>query len=952
MKVFLGGTVNGSTWRQALIPMLDVDYFDPVVDDWDEEAHRRELHEREHCDFCLYVITPLMEGYYSLAEVADDSFRKADKTIFCCLPEDGGRRFTERQLLELRRVGKLVQANGAVWKDSLREVADFLNSAKGLASDSLLQQAGERYDVFISYGRRHSLAFAHRLYQSLAKRGLRVWFDMNDIPLGVDFQAQIDDGIRRSDNILFLLSPHSIHSEYCAKELELALKYRKRLVPILHVEPQEERTWAQIHPEVGRRNWVYCRQAHEAALSLSAKAYALKGKVADLDPSEWQLLDSFDGAFGQLCALLDSHRAYVRSHTALLDKALDWERGSRPTSLLLAGDERQEAEQWLLRSRQSFQNHTGHLIQPPCAPTDLVARFIMESRKNGQNMQCDVFICHDSNDRAKVDAVVHALHRHGFSTWLHDYDIAKGSDYGEAIMAGVEQSSAMLLFVSEGALASGYCQKEYAHARACGKRIVPVQLDRTAPDGRFPGLAQLQYVNFGHLGREAAPPAPPEADKRRKAQADVEARHSKTPFELAMDELVQALEQDRGYYEQHRVFLVQALRWERQGKQHSHLLRGFNLENAQTWLRINGDRPLHPPTDSQKAFILASDAAKGQLGTEVFISYSRKDGDFARKLNTQLQLNGHTTWFDQESISKGVDFEKEIFKGIDGCDNFVFVVSPDSVASAYCEREVDYAVGQGKRIITLLWRETAPAAIPAALRAINWVDFAGQAFAEAYAELVREIETDRQHAHGHTVWQQRALEWEQAGRSADYLLNASALGNAQAWLEASRGKRPAPTGLQQAYLQASEAAIAAAEAEAEAIQRSLQKRLQNARVAIGVALMLLVVAGFAFLRSEQNAKEAEMQALRADSNADAAVESAEQANKALRNYYQERFSSSLTRSGTLHRLGKAALARKNLATAFAYGDSLRATNGQVPRQLQQEAEALQHEMEKGKPHTP
>ena len=62
MKVFLGGTCNESTWRDRLIPMLEMDFFNPVVDDWDEDAQGRERFEREHCDYCLYVITPKMTG--------------------------------------------------------------------------------------------------------------------------------------------------------------------------------------------------------------------------------------------------------------------------------------------------------------------------------------------------------------------------------------------------------------------------------------------------------------------------------------------------------------------------------------------------------------------------------------------------------------------------------------------------------------------------------------------------------------------------------------------------------------------------------------------------------------------------------------------------------------------------------------------------------------------------
>ena len=49
-KVFLGGTCNESTWRDKLIAMLEIDYFNPVVDDWTEECYQEELRQREICD--------------------------------------------------------------------------------------------------------------------------------------------------------------------------------------------------------------------------------------------------------------------------------------------------------------------------------------------------------------------------------------------------------------------------------------------------------------------------------------------------------------------------------------------------------------------------------------------------------------------------------------------------------------------------------------------------------------------------------------------------------------------------------------------------------------------------------------------------------------------------------------------------------------------------------------
>ena len=125
--VFLGGTCNDSTWREELIPQLTINYFNPVVPDWNEEAYKRELEARENSEFCLYVLTPKMTGVYSIAEVVDDSNKRPEKTVFCFLEKDGDLEFDKHQLKSLANTGKMVKANGATVLGSLTEVAEFLN---------------------------------------------------------------------------------------------------------------------------------------------------------------------------------------------------------------------------------------------------------------------------------------------------------------------------------------------------------------------------------------------------------------------------------------------------------------------------------------------------------------------------------------------------------------------------------------------------------------------------------------------------------------------------------------------------------------------------------------------------------------------------------------------------------------------------------------------------------
>lgn len=132
-KVFLGGTCNGSLWRDELIKKLKINYFNPVVEDWIEECMKEELRQREVCSYCLYTITPRMKGVYSIAEVIDDSNKRPERTIFCLLDYDilpNLYSFDESQLKSLEQVGKMVERNGGKFFRSLDEVASFLNGDK------------------------------------------------------------------------------------------------------------------------------------------------------------------------------------------------------------------------------------------------------------------------------------------------------------------------------------------------------------------------------------------------------------------------------------------------------------------------------------------------------------------------------------------------------------------------------------------------------------------------------------------------------------------------------------------------------------------------------------------------------------------------------------------------------------------------------------------------------
>lgn len=130
MKVFLGGTCNGSEWRETLIPLLKCDYYNPVVPDWTPECMEEELKQRAMADYNLYVITPKMTGVFSIAEAIDDSNKRPYKTILCILEDDDGLEWTPHQFKSMSQVCRMASVNGVEVFNTLGAVARFLNYKK------------------------------------------------------------------------------------------------------------------------------------------------------------------------------------------------------------------------------------------------------------------------------------------------------------------------------------------------------------------------------------------------------------------------------------------------------------------------------------------------------------------------------------------------------------------------------------------------------------------------------------------------------------------------------------------------------------------------------------------------------------------------------------------------------------------------------------------------------
>jgi WD40 repeat protein len=198
---------------------------------------------------------------------------------------------------------------------------------------------------------------------------------------------------------------------------------------------------------------------------------------------------------------------------------------------------------------------------------------------------------------------------------------------------------------------------------------------------------------------------------------------------------------------------------------------------------------------------------KIQEGKDVFISYSRKDQEFVRWLNVQFQESGREPWIDWSGIQPGEEWWKSILKGIDSANTFVFVISPDSLQSGICPKEIERAVGSGKRMVPVVCREMNGLAVYPELAKLNYIFLrTEEEKRENLSKLFQALDTDLNHVQAHTKFLIRAREWEARGQSSPYLLRGGLLREADEWLSQVGTKLPSPTELHSRYILASRAA--------------------------------------------------------------------------------------------------------------------------------------------------
>ncbi len=601
-------------------------------------------------------------------------------------------------------------------------------------------------DAFISYGRKESSDFAKRLQKRFKRESMYAWFDATDIPAAVDWQQRIYKGIDEAHNFIFIISPHAVKSQYCSKEIEYAVKRNKRIIPLLHVPPEENEI-SQTHSIIGEINWIPFIEG----------------------------TNDFEESFGKLLQVIKKEDEYVKQHTDILLKAKTWEQNGYLNSMLLHSQEREKAEKWLKRK---FKPEEG-----VCNACDLHAEYICESTKHANNFMTDVFF-NSTQNNAVSDFLHRSLLKEGITTWKMNTNLS-GVNITEAVRRGVQRASSILYFISPSELRNEIKQIELLRALDFRKRIIPIIIaptQETLIPSEIRGLPRFKLSNLS-----------PELHEEELTKLIRSLREEEEYFRLHRNFLVQSIkwkEQDEnkstllqgGRLQGANDWLMQAKRRDNHLPTALHdefinasLKRGVEIESEIfiCYSRVDSDfvRKLNDELQimGRTTWLDTESIAPGH--------------DFETEIKNGIENSDNVLFvISPESIvSENCIWELEYAKSFN--KRFINVLFRDPKNEPLPE-----PVG---RIQWVDFRK-------------QYRDFH-----KPLSELIRSVDNQRDHVREQTIWLKAAQKWAKHGKTYDRLLKGADFVDAEAWLMATRKNREMqqPTALTKEFIVASKASI-------------------------------------------------------------------------------------------------------------------------------------------------
>ena len=124
---------------------------------------------------------------------------------------------------------------------------------------------------------------------------------------------------------------------------------------------------------------------------------------------------------------------------------------------------------------------------------------------------------------------------------------------------------------------------------------------------------------------------------------------------------------------------------------------------------------------------------------DIFLSYSREDNDFVKKLKRDLESHGYSVWIDTDDIHTGADWHSVIGTALQNSKALIAVLTAKYLVSKYCKNELFMASHQKKPIFPIMletvdFSSKDGAGVLLAVSSLNWTSFTGNDSKSSYSK--------------------------------------------------------------------------------------------------------------------------------------------------------------------------------------------------------------------------
>lgn len=103
----------------------------------------------------------------------------------------------------------------------------------------LQRKTTSNHRVFISHARADFDTYVHELTRLLDENKVAYWLDRDDLPVGQDWDVEIDKALASCDRMIVCITPHALTRRNVRTEWQRMLAHKKLVIPLIFEMPEE-----------------------------------------------------------------------------------------------------------------------------------------------------------------------------------------------------------------------------------------------------------------------------------------------------------------------------------------------------------------------------------------------------------------------------------------------------------------------------------------------------------------------------------------------------------------------------------------------------------------------------------------------------------------------------------------------------------------------------------------